>query len=82
MEKLKETCNLMLSTDYKDRFKAEYMQLKIRYEKLNKMLLRWSADRLDFIPTCPYGIYEMQRKSMLDYLSILEARALMEDIPI
>lgn len=31
---LKQTSGLMNSTDYKDRFKAEYYQTKIRYEKL------------------------------------------------
>lgn len=31
---LKETVELMNSVDYKDRFIAEYHQVKIRYEKL------------------------------------------------
>lgn len=35
---LKDTCSLMMSEDYKERFKAEYYQLKIRYAKLMKML--------------------------------------------
>ena len=33
----KDTVNLMLSSDYKERFKAEYYQTKIRYEKLKKL---------------------------------------------
>ena len=32
---LKDTVNLMMSDDYKERFKAEYHQLKCRLEKLN-----------------------------------------------
>lgn len=28
---LKDTVEMMLSADYKERFKAEYYQLKIRY---------------------------------------------------
>ena len=35
---LKDTIELMQSEDYKDRFKAEYFQLKIRYDKLKAML--------------------------------------------
>lgn len=35
---LKETVELMNSSDYKERFKAEYLQAKIRYDKLHKML--------------------------------------------
>ena len=31
---LKETIELMQSGDYRERFKAEYLQTKIRYEKL------------------------------------------------
>ena len=33
---LKDTIELMKSNDYKDRFKAEYYQVKIRREKLQK----------------------------------------------
>lgn len=38
--KLKETVELMNSSDYKERFKAEYLQAKIRYDKLHKMLIK------------------------------------------
>lgn len=34
-EVLKKSAELMLSADYKERFLAEYMQLKNRYEGLN-----------------------------------------------
>lgn len=30
---LKDTVEMMGSVDYKERFKAEYLQAKIRYEK-------------------------------------------------
>ena len=36
--KLSETVEMMNSTDYKDRFKAEYYQLAIRYKGLKAML--------------------------------------------
>ena len=35
---LKDTTTLMVSSDYKERFKAKYYQLKIRLEKLKCML--------------------------------------------
>lgn len=38
MNELKETVELMLSNDYKERFKAEYYQLKIRIDRLDNML--------------------------------------------
>ena len=47
---LKDTIELMTSEDYKERFKAEYLQLKIRVEGLRKMLIKWDADKLDFTP--------------------------------
>lgn len=39
MMELKDTAALMCSDDYKDRFKAEYLQLKIRRDKLAAMLV-------------------------------------------
>ena len=35
---LKDTVNLMLSEDFKDRLKAEYFQLENRYKKLNEYI--------------------------------------------
>ena len=39
----KDTVNLMLSDDYKERFIAEYYQTKIRYKKLHKMCIKYEA---------------------------------------
>ena len=78
--KLIDTVPLMNSEDYKDRFKAEYYQVYIRFVKLKAMLEKWDKDELEFDPTCPYAIYEMQIKAMRDYISVLEARAVMENI--
>ena len=50
---LKDTIEMMRSEDYKQRFKAEYYQLKIRTEKLKAMLDKWDAGELSFKPTCP-----------------------------
>ena len=38
---LKDTVSLMCSDDYKERFKAEYAQVAVRYEKLKAMLDKW-----------------------------------------
>ena len=77
---LKDTVEMMISEDYKERFKAEYCQVKIRYGKLKYMLERWDNDNLDFIPTCPRSTYDLQISAMKDYIAILEARAVMEGI--
>ncbi len=75
---LNQTVDLMNSKDYKDRFKAEYAQVYIRYNKLLKMYINWN--NLDFKPTCNKGIYSKQLNCMIDYISILEDRAKIEKI--
>ena len=77
---LKDTIALMTSDDYKERFKAEYYQLKIRASKLHSMLAKFDADELNFKLTCPRVILERQLHSMLDYLSELAFRADIEGI--
>ena len=78
--KLSDTVEMMNSTDYKERFKAEYNQLAIRYKGLKAMLDKWDNGTLQFEPTCPRSTYNMQIKAMADYLAVLEARAVMENI--
>ena len=77
---LNETIDLMTSANYKDRFKAEYYQLKIRYEKLSTMLDKWDKDELGFTPTCDRQIYTTQITAMNMYLDVLEERAKIEGI--
>lgn len=79
---MKETVPLMLSDNYIDRFKAEYYQLKIRYERLKIMLDKWDSGQLDFTPTCDKGIYVEQISFMEKYLDILADRAEIEKIEI
>ena len=78
--KLEDTIEMMNSKDYKERFKAEYAQVVIRYKKLKAMLDKWDNEELNFIPTCPRSTYNIQIKAMTDYIAILEARAVMENI--
>lgn len=77
---LKDTVEMMCSTDYKERFKAEYAQLVIRYYGLRNMLEKWDNGTLDFEPTCPRSTYNLQVKAMTDYIAVLEARAVMEGV--
>ena len=77
---LKDTIDLMNSDDYKDRFKAEYLQTKIRYDKLHKMLIKREAGTLDFTPKCPVSTLMLQARHMSDYLKSLEIRAEIEGI--
>lgn len=77
---LKDTIELMSSSDYKDRFKAEYYQTKIRYEKLHTMIVKYEAGTLGFEPDCPIELLRAQKKNMSEYLYHLEVRAQIEKI--
>ena len=77
---LKDTVEGMLSEDYKERFKAEYLQTKIRYDKLHTMIIKYEAGVLDFQPTCPIELLKNQAKYMGMYLYQLEVRAQLEGI--
>lgn len=77
---LKETIDLMNSKDYKERFIAEYLQAKIRYNKLLNMLMKWDKGELEFKPVCPRMIYNKQIISMKNYLDVLKYRAKLEKI--
>lgn len=77
---LKDTVEMMNSLDYKERFKAEYHQVNIRYWRLNRALNLMQADALDFEPTCPYEVLRQQLTVMGDYLRVLEYRAEIEGI--
>ena len=80
MIELKDTIELMTSEDYKDRFKAEYYQSKIRHDKLKAMLVKHEAGTLGFEPSCPLCLLDEQLNHMGDYISCLEIRAEMEGI--
>ena len=77
---LKETIEMMNSADYKERFKAEYHQTKIRYEKLHKMVIKYEAGTLNFTPKCSLELLKEQKKYMGCYLYCLEVRAEIESI--
>ena len=79
---LKDTVEMMGSSDYKERFRAEYFQLKIRMSGLSKMLIKYKEGTLDFTPNCSYDLLNGQLKAMRLYQSYLIERAEIENIEI
>lgn len=77
---LMDTAPMMGSDDYKERFKAEYYQTKIRYEKLHRMCIRYEAGTLDFEPSCSLELLTKQKAAMGQYLHCLEVRAQIEGV--
>ena len=77
---LRDTLSLMLSDNYKERFIAEYLQAKIRYDKLDKMTVKYEAGTLDFTPTCPLEILKEQKKFLGNYIRTLKIRAEIEKV--
>ena len=78
--KLKETVPMMESTDYKERFKAEYFQLEIRVNGLRNMLKKYKKGTLTFNPSCSYDLLNGQLKAMELYATYLDERAEIEGI--
>lgn len=87
---LRDTVSMMSSEDYKERFKAEYYQTKVRYEKLKAFNSRIEAafrtkcslDKRVEVPKhdCPDELLRDQQRAMGEYLHILEVRAVIENI--
>lgn len=83
---LEGTISDMMSSDHKQRFAAEYLQTKIRYEKLKNLNNKYLAtkesgkDHLGFKPSCSLELLVRQQRYMGEYLACLEQRAVIEDI--
>ena len=77
---LKDTVELMNSEDFKERFKAEYLQLEIRVNGLRNMLKKYKDGTLTFKPSCSYDLLNGQLKAMELYVTYLEERAEIEEI--
>lgn len=70
---LKDTVDLMLSDNYLDRLKAEYLQVKIRYDKLfNKLCEEYDEYSRQTV------ILERQLDIMREYINVLEERLIHE----
>ena len=85
---LKDTVKGMTSEDYRERFVAEYQQLKIRYGKLRKYCnsiqsAQLSGDTEKEPPhDCPLQLLQRQLRVMGQYLHVLELRADIEEVEI
>lgn len=82
---LKDTIEMMQSADYKERFKAEYHQTKIRYEKLKAFNTKIEAAHItenveEPKHDCPASLLREQQRIMGEYLHLLEVRAEIEHV--
>ncbi len=77
---IEDTIEGMNSSAWKERFKAEYWQVKIRWRKLHRMLVKYEAGALDFEPNCALELLKKQAFHMESYIHILEVRAEIENI--
>lgn len=77
---LQDTITMMNSSDYKERFKAEYTQLYICRRKLSEMITKYMNGTLSFTPSTHIGILMSQCAIMDSYLAILKTRAEIEHI--
>lgn len=82
---LGDTAEMMKSKDYKERFKAEYFQTKIRYEKLKSFNTKIEAAQITEaveMPKhdCPDALLQEQQSVMGHYLHLLEIRAEIEGV--
>jgi hypothetical protein len=77
---LKDTVDLMTSGDWEDRFKAEYLQTKIRYEKLHKMIVMREVGKQTFHTPITLESWKEQAKHMGLYLYELEKQATLHGI--
>jgi ABC-type glutathione transport system ATPase component len=67
---------------HQERFVNEYRELKEKRDKLHAMNVKYEAGQLDFVPDCPLDLLKEQEEIMNQYLGILEARALFENVSV
>lgn len=77
---LKDTIEFMTSADWKDRFKAEYLQTKIRYEKLHNLIIKREVGKHGFETPIPFDSWKTQAQHMGLYLYELEKQAAIHGI--
>ena len=82
MMELKDTVRFMTSEDWRLRFMAEYLQTKIRYEKLHNMIIRREVGINDFNTPIPLKSWKAQASYMGMYLHELEKQAVLHNIPL
>ena len=87
---LKDTADLMVSSNHGDRLLAEYMQLNMRLTGLKAMLDKWDKayregkdieEALGFEPTSPFEVLYEQLIHMKSYRRVLLHRMYIEGVP-
>ncbi len=66
--------------DPRKRFLAEYWQVRLRYEKLHKIIIKLEAGTLKIKPKTSIEILIKQESLMVQYLHMLEVQAEIEGI--
>ncbi len=77
---LNQTVKGMISTDYIERFKAEYKQVVIRAKRLDNIITKATNNEIEFNLDSKLEQLIRQHEIMLLYKSILEDRAKTEGI--
>lgn len=77
---LKDTIDMMCSGKYEERFMAEYYQLKLRIEDLNRLLLECKENKSSTGINFKYNLLSKQLNHMQKYAILMEARASFENI--
>ena len=77
---LKDTVELMTSADWKDRFVAEYLQVRIRYNKLHDLIVKREVGKCDFNTPISLESWKAQAQHMGLYLFELEKQAVLHGI--
>ena len=73
--KMSDTCNMMLSKDWKERFVAEHIQLLIRLKRLNDVVGDYYAGKLTNMPEAEIMCLLWQHHAMLSYHDAMVYRA-------
>lgn len=77
---LKDTVKLMLSDDYKDRMKAETLQVMIRKKALEEILEKHDKGKLEFKLTTPVQTLRKQLVFMDEYEGVMRRRCSQEGV--
>lgn len=81
---LKDTAAMMASEDYRERFKAECLQLEIRTGRLLAFIRKCEDAKIEGRPEpehdCPLALLRAQFDAMAEYLGILRKRSRIEGV--
>lgn len=69
-----------IPSDWRDRMRDEYWELRGRADRLERIISRYEAGTLDFTPRSPIDLLRMQLRAMRDYQLILRRRFEVEGV--